>query len=242
MLSQAARPEVHFCRNRAHEGLAALAQIAPRAIVNLQGSNLARGQADAWSGLREFTAYAVGEARPGIVTALIEPRSNFDGNVAQPAAQPGELLTPRDLQYTVFTALAGGCKGLLFRQDPAASADYSEAAALLGGLIEDAAPWLDTVAPVSLNAQASDPEIHVATLYTGPRAALVIALRDAPGESATPLTVTLDRPPWFTPTHRRALSAPSVPVPIDAAQAGITLHFDSFRDVAAELLYADPMP
>lgn len=240
ILAQPVPPEVHFCRNRAHEGIAALAQLAPRAIVNLQGSNRARGLSSAWAGLREFTAYAVARTAPGVVSALIEPHSNFDGSFAQPAAQAVDPLTPRDLQYTVFAALAGGCKGLVFRDDASASAEYRDLAAQLAARIHAAAPWMETVAPVSLGAHASDPGVVVTTLYTGTRGALVIALRNAPGDTATPLTVTLDLPPWFTPTHRVSLAGPGEPVRIEPGAGRVTLEFDAFRDLAAELLHVAP--
>ncbi len=234
-------PEVHFCRNRTHEGLAALAQLSPRSIVNLQGSNRARGKADAWAGLRAFTAYATGQVSPGILSALVEPNSNFDGGFAQPTAAKTDLLTPRDLQYTVFAALAGGCNGLVFRMGEQAGTEYAEMAKTLAASLESARPWLEDLVPVSLGIVASDPSVVATTHYAGPSAALVILLRDAPQEEPSALSVRLDVPRWFTPTQQRSLGAGSstLPLPQPVERGALALEFDGFRDVAAVLLFAD---
>jgi hypothetical protein len=230
--------EVHFCRNRTHEGLAALAQLSPRCIVNLQGSNLARGHADAWAGLRTFTEHAVAQAAPGLVSALIEQNSNFDGDFAQPARAKTDPLTPRDLQYTVFAALAGGCNGIVFRTGDA-DEEYVSMVSALKEALDAARPWLETVAGVSLGVQTSDISVLASTHYAGPNAALLILLREAPQDEATPLSVRLLAPRWFTPTHQRLLSSSDADKPLIVQDGEIVLSFEAFRDVAAVLLYAE---
>lgn len=231
--------EVHFCRNRTHEGLAALAQVSPRSIVNLQGSNRARGKADAWAGLREFTAHAVAQVSPGILSALVEPNSNFDGDFAQPTAAKTELLTPRDLQYTVFAALAGGCNGLVLRLGDQARTEYADMANAVAASLEAARPWLEDLVPVSLGITTSDPGIIATTVYAGPSAALAILLRDAPHEAPSHLSVRLRLPCWFTPTQQRPLGVNGSAQPLNVDNGAITFSFDEFRDATAVLLYAD---
>ena len=232
-------PEVHFCRNRTHEGLAALAQLSPRSIVNLQGSNRARGKADAWAGLREFTAHATTQVAPGLLSALVEPNSNFDGDFAQPAAAKTDLLTPRDLQYTVFAALAGGCNGLVFRMGDQVGTEYADLANTIAASLDAARPWLEDLVPLALGITTSDPAVIATSLYAGPNAALAIMLRDTPQEDPIPLTVKLHVPRWFTPTHQRPLSTSEPATPLALENGILTLKFDAFRDVAAILLYAE---
>lgn len=230
--------EVHFCRNRTHEGLAALAQLSPRCIVNLQGSNLKRGLADAWAGLREFTGYAVAQASPGIVSAMVEPNSNFDGEFAQPARAKTDPLTPRDLQYTVFAALAGGCNGIVFRTIDA-DPEYVSIVTALKESLDAARPWLETVSAVSLGVQSSDTTVLASTHYAGPNAALLILLREAPRDEATPLSVRLRSPRWFMPTQQRLLSSSDAGQPLVVLDGEILLTLEAFRDAAAVLLYAE---
>jgi len=220
-------PEVHFCRNRLPEGLNALGQCVPRAIVNAQGSNPARGTADAWRGLAEVLAHARTRTQPSIFTALIEPGSNFDGHYGQLASATVNPMSPRDLKYTIYNALGHGAKGLVFRLGDAPSAEYRAMADTITDTMAVIAPWLETSEPVSLGATSDQPDVSVTTLYAGRNALLVLTTR-APGtiEAAPqPGTLLLQRPYWFAPRV--------------ALEVGGAWHEEHLTDTAETLMLRD---
>lgn len=199
---QGLQPEAHFCRNRLPEGLSALGQCLPRAIVNAQGSNPERGSDAAWRGLGEVLDHARTRVQPGIFSAMLEPGSNFDGHFGQATNAPVDPISPRDLQYTVYTALAHGASGLVFRLGDAPAPEYFAMVENLTAQFAAIRPWITALVPITLAATTDDPTIEVTTLFAGRRAALVL-LRRAPGvrQTNSDTYVAVQRPLWFTPTH-----------------------------------------
>lgn len=194
-------PEIHFCRNRLPEGLNALGQCLPRAIVNAQGSNPERGSTDAWEGLGLVLDHARTRVQPGIFSALVEPGSNFDGHYGQLPNSPVAPMSPRDLQYTIYTALAHGAEGLVFRLGDTPDPDFVAMIDDFCAPIELIAPWVETTVPVSLGATCDLPGVEVSTLYTG-HASMLVMTRRAPGPGDAPAgegTVWFRRPAWFVP-------------------------------------------
>lgn len=230
---------VHFCRNQAPEGMAVLSQITPRAVVNPQGSNLRRGTPEAWEGLRAFAAFAVRAAAPGQLEALIESNSNFDGAYPQPTEADTDTMTPRDLQYTVFAALASGCSGLRLRFGEHTPPGYREFAENLRKSLDAESGRLQVAVPVTQRASCSAPDVAVFPLFTSPNDLLLILLRRAPVDAAINCEVSLDRPSWFVPRAVHVLAGPA-PEELDLKASGrIRVHFETVRDLAAAFISAE---
>lgn len=194
-------PEVHFCRNRLTEGLNALAQCVPRALVNAQGSNPERGANAAWRGLETVLTLARTRTQPGIFSAVIEPGSNFDGEPGLMTDAPVAPIAAEDLQQTVYLALAAGAKGLVFRTGTAPDPGYLAMVEALQKTLAAIAPWLATLEPVSLGAQSDRDGRQVSTLYAGPNSMLILSkpVAENVARAAAQEAITLRRPTWFSP-------------------------------------------
>ncbi|MBI1319156.1 MAG: hypothetical protein GC168_09430 [Candidatus Hydrogenedens sp.] len=120
----AAPATVHFCRNRLPAGLEAFAACAPRAVVNLQASNLTRGEAEPWPGWFDIAGLVSHAVEPGGFVGLIEDASLYGGAYSQLASPEDPPLRDEEIRALVYLTIASGAKGLLFR--PAARPhDYS---------------------------------------------------------------------------------------------------------------------
>lgn len=233
-------PEAHFCRNRLPEGLDALGQCLPRAAMNLQASNLRRGQPDAWQGLRDVAAHARSRTRPGLYAAVIEPESNFQGEFGQPMGAATAAMTPRDLRHTIYAALAGGADGLVFRMGETPDANYRTLVDAMSAEFSLLSPWLLALEPVTLPVAVSLPGVSVATLYAGPDALLLICLSDAasPVISTRPLHLSLEPPAWFSPGVLLQIGGEWRREALPEGLAPIDIEVPAFDDAAAFLVHA----
>lgn len=214
--SQLAMPSqpssVHFCRNRLPDGLAAFGQCTPRAIANLQASNLTRGQPNPWPGWFDIATIVKSAMEPGIFTALVEDASLYSGTYGQPASPEDPPLSITELRPLLYLTLAAGSKGLLLRpsslESPTARDPHDGSAAVHGPPdagnrdrfdaplteLRELLPWLSVSEPAPHAATTSDPDTRLLALLCGDKGMLVVAYRTA-GDYPHPLEVTLEVPP-----------------------------------------------
>jgi hypothetical protein len=202
---------VHFCRNRLPDGLAAFGACAPRAVANLQASNLDRGKDNPWPGWHAIAAIVKAAVAPGIFTALIEDASQFSGAYGQPASPADPPLREGELRPLLYLSLAAGSKGLLIRP-PLAPAEvhatppvagssapgHSKFEALLtelNGLL----PRLAISEPAPGAVSANDAATQAQALLCGEQGLLIVAHRFGEPAQPSPLKLRVTVPPGCPP-------------------------------------------
>ncbi len=191
-------PTIHFCRNRLPEGLHAFAQCTPRGVVNLQASNLERGEDKPWTGFYDVARITKTAYEPGVYAALIENASMYHGAYGQATSPKDPPLSVRELRAIAYGALAHGAKGLQFRPPAPGATEHRAHIEALEKELAPLHPYLALAEPVDLVQRCSAEDMLCHTLLCGDKGALLIVLRHgAPEAEATePVVVVLSLPPW----------------------------------------------
>jgi len=193
--------------------LAAFGQCAPRAIANLQASNLTRGAGNPWPGWFDIAGIVKSATEPGIFTALIEDTSQYSGAYGQPASPTDAPLGDTEVRPLLYSSLAAGSKGLLLRrasgQNPGESSPPQDSATSSGppgpsdrakfdeplAELRKLLPWLAVSEPVPHAVSTSDQETRVLALLCGSKGMLIVALHTGSGGYPRSLEVQVERPP-----------------------------------------------
>jgi hypothetical protein len=185
-------PRIHFCRNRLPTTLTAFAQATPLSVLNLQGSNPARGTDAPWGGFLETARSARDATLPGAMTVLVENATLYKGTFGQLAEDPSEPVPPRELRAVCYLALAHGSRGLMFRDQGGDHAWRPGITAELTALV----PVLRQAVPVN-NWDLEVPNGVKGWLLQNARDALILILhRGDFDKPANDVAVSLRAGPW----------------------------------------------
>jgi len=198
---------VHLCRSKPIEGARAFGELADIVRVNTgvlpQAFQSLTKERQRGRHFSQFLVEAMREAAgPGTAIHAVVPAGLYEKR---------KMIAPEHLRLSLFAAMAGGARGLLYRS-PAwsgRSGPLREVAAQANHELQTLKPLLRSAHPVSL-AQASDESVEAATLLAGDRAIVIIVLNHAvdpvDGDLQTfrpsvrsDVSVKIHKPTWFEP-------------------------------------------
>jgi len=231
-------PTVHFCRNRFTEGLTAFGQCLPRALVNLQGSDLERGKPAAWDAFRSNILEVSTSVEPGVFAVILEPNSLLEGDYIHPPDKTAPSIPARELKHLAYLAIANGAKGILFRMGDNPKPDFKAMADVLARDLCRIAPLLGAANPITLPTLVSNPSAKVSVLSCGGDAFLAVLTSADLVQTSDPtgVTVSLELPFGFLATRWMEIGGSWKSVELSPPTNNPTIALDGFKDDALLLI------